>query len=205
MMSGGAAHNFALAELRCGGQFLVFRCHGFMKHVIDASLISACIVLCAASGCSSERLKRDAEIRTQNKLVAEEEASLAVYMTGDMDEARQCLKNSVRHLKASDMLECHTQAALLYNDYIRLFVLESRSGHPGAAQDALTLGRYWRLKSLELPNATNDEDIIYFMSEPPAKFFRYVDTLDAGDTGRKPAYLKSLTNLPLSTALEPTK
>ena len=175
-----------------------------MKHLFDISLISACIILSVGSGCSDDRSKRDAEIRRQNALVAEADAQLASYMTGDVDEARQCLKNSVRHLKASDMLNSHTQAAILYTDYIRLFVLESRSGHPASAKDALMLGQYWRLRGLELPNATNDEDIIYFMSEPPTNFFRYVDNLDAGDTGRKPAYLKSLTNSPPNKSPEPT-
>jgi len=129
-------------------------------------------------------------------MVAEDDAMLAPYMTGDVEEARQCLKNSVQHLKTSGLLNRRAQADFLSIDYIRLFVLESRSGHPAAAQDALMLGQYWRSRSLELPNATNDEEIVYMMSEAPAKFFKYVDALDAGDTGRKPAYLKSLTNLP---------
>jgi hypothetical protein len=173
-----------------------------MKSLINTSFMSGCIIFCVASGCSSDRSKRDAEIRGQNALVAEADAQLAPYMTGDVDEARQSLKNSVRHLKASDMLNSHTQASLLYTDYIRLFVLESRSGHPAAAKDALMLGQYWRLRSLELPSATNDDDIIYFMSEPPTNFFRYVDNLDGDGTGRKPAYLKSLTNSPGPTAVD---
>src|SRR5882672_10760790 len=105
-----------------------------MKYILEISLISACIALCVGSGCSDDRSKRDAEIRRQNALVAEADAQLAPYMTGDVDGARQCLTLSVRHLKASDMLNSHTQAALLYTDYIRLFVLESRSGHPAAAK-----------------------------------------------------------------------
>jgi hypothetical protein len=169
-----------------------------MKQLFDTSLILVCIILCSASGCSDHRSKLDAEIRRQNSLAAEADALLASYMTGDVDEARQCLKNSVRHLKASDMLNSHTQAALLFTDYIRLFVLESRSGNPDAAQDALKLGQYWQLRSLEPPNATNDEEIVYLMSQAPAKYFEYVDALDAGDTGRRPAYLKALTNLPPS-------
>ena len=174
-----------------------------MKYFYVTTFFSTLIILSVTSGCSDERWKRDAETGRQNALVAEEDAFLDPYMTGDVDEARRCLTNSVRHLKASDMLSRHTQATLLYTDYIRLFVLESRSGHPAAAQEDLTLGRYWRLRSLEPPNATNDEEIIYLMSEPTAQFFRYVDALDAGDTGRKPAYLKSLTNLQ-HTSLEPT-
>ncbi len=178
-----------------------------MKH-FALTICSMAIVVIGGTGCSNSHSQSDAKAAELKAFDQEDVKLFTPYMTGDVEQARQSLKQTIQHLKASTVLDPRSQSGGLYVNYMRMYALEERTGHAAAARDALLLARYWRIRNMKLPEATNDADIIYVMSVTPEQILKYVDVLDAGDNGGRPKYLQYLTNSPAktppNTALEPT-
>ena len=151
-------------------------------------------------GCSGHKSNVN-EIMAVSKYLDEEDKLFTTYMTGDVAQARQSLKDRIQHTKdqSQSVLSAHAQSGRLSMEYARLYVLEKRTGNNADAEEALSKSLYWRIRNLEPPYSTNDEDIIYVMSYPPEKVMKGVDKFDAGDNGDKPKYLQYITNSPIAT------
>ena len=118
-----------------------------MKHIELIVYLMAFIAVGCTDGCSTKH-SQTAQTAELKNFDQEEETSIATYMTGDVEHARQSLKQTIQLLKASIVLDAHSQSGRLYADYIRLYALESRTGNVTDSKEALMLAQYWRIRNL---------------------------------------------------------
>jgi hypothetical protein len=177
---------------------------------LPPNLVWACafvLAMCFSFGCSckhSKSVTKQAEIKAFDQ---EEEKLFAPYLTGNVEQARQSLKQTIQHLEESNSLDLHSQSGRLYGEYIRLYALEKRTGHETDAAVALIKARYWWIRNMESRELSkgetiesrklsDDENVKYFISVTPEQIMKWVDNLNAGENGNKPKYLQYITTAP---------
>jgi len=159
-----------------------------MKLSIKLSLAIVVLLAVGSGGCSSEQSKNEAK----KEFIREGDRLFIPYMTGNLEQARQSLNQTINHYEESKFLDAKTQAGFLELDYDRLYVLEKRSGNQDAADIALIKARYWRFRSLELNGVTGSEEATIEALDTPEKRMKRVVNFDAGDGKFSPKYLQDL-------------
>ena len=154
------------------------------------TLLILLAVLSILFGCSANRTQL-AERASQLESFEQEEGNLfAEYMAGNPERARRALEQTISLIESSNTLDLNSQSGLLYANYIRLYVLDERMGDENGTEVALIKAKYWQvihMETLKLP----DSEINQMLSvDTPDQITKWVNTLDAGDDGRKPEYLK---------------
>ena len=157
-----------------------------MRHSI--MLLFAVFVSLAggSGGCSADQSRNEAK----REFIREGDRLFIPYMTGDLEQARQGLKQTISHYEESSVLDSKTRAEFLELDYDRLYVLEKRCGNQNAADIALIKARYWRTRSLELNGVTGAEEVATESLDTPEKRMKRVDDFDKGDGKTGPKYLQ---------------
>lgn len=148
-----------------------------------------------SAGCSSDNTK-EAEVTKTEQFNEEYNRLFAPYMSGDIQQARQGLENTILYIKGSDALDQYAQSGYLYMEYARLYALDKRTGNRAAVADDIIKARYWIIRNLRPPESLDDNIISYVMTDSPEKMINYVEVLDAGDNGDRPKYVRYITNSP---------
>jgi hypothetical protein len=155
------------------------------------------LVVCAVVGCAGGCSTEHSEAVKQLAFVHEGESFFVPYLTGNAEQARQSLKQTIQFFEESNILDPSGQADILTLDYDRLYVLEKRTGNKSGAEVALIKARYWRIRGLELNKLSDDEAVNAMMLDTPEKIVRRVDDFDKGaNNGNEPKYLEYITNSP---------
>jgi hypothetical protein len=109
------------------------------------------VVLAALLSCGCHRRSDDGGIGAERRRVlAEVDGLYDEYVTGDRNRAKQALFDAIEIIEKSSCFEEAARASLLWLQYARLTVLESRVGDKVLADACLLKCRYWQLRSLEL-------------------------------------------------------
>jgi len=145
-------------------------------------------------GCSSKASRLAAREEEINKFKREESQLFNQYLFGDLEQARQSLKQTIQHIEKSNALDEDHRAGGLALMYYRLFVLEKRAGHDADAEIALVKARFWQVKNCELNNLTNDEIVIRITIDAATAEKNVNDFDEGGNNGNKPKYLQYITN-----------
>ena len=145
-------------------------------------------------GCSAKHSKIVPSEDEMKAFYNEEEKLSVPYWTGNVDQARQSLNQTIQLIKQSNGLSFSAQAGFLYIEYARLYVLEKRAGNKADAELALSKAKFWRIRNLNPSEALDDSAIVKIMSDTPELMVKYIDVLDAGDSGNRPKYLQYITN-----------
>ena len=168
---------------------------GFRPHLFWASAFILAVLF--SFGCSAKHSKLDAKQAEMDFFLQEYGKLFAPYLTGNVEQARQSLKQTIQFVEASNVLDLEHQAGDLYLDCYRLYVLEKRTGNEKGAEYALIKARYWRLRCSESKKESDDEIVNDMMSLTPEKIMKGVDDFDEGaNNGNKPNYLQLITNSP---------
>jgi hypothetical protein len=145
-------------------------------------------------GCSSKASRFAAKAAEVKKFDRDESQLFSQYFVGNLEQARQSLKQTIEYIEKSNALDEDRQAGALALMNYRLFVLEKRAGHDVDAEIALVEARFWVVKNCELNRLTNSE-IVDRLRNDTERSEKYVDEFDrGGNDGNKPRYLQYITN-----------
>lgn len=120
---------------------------GSIRSLVAVVLVS--IVLSSVFfGCHTDPVHRQSQ--RQKEVLQETQKLYEKYLTGDVDDARRSLRETIRVFEECDGVTSSFRAANLFVECSRLYVLETLSGNTTAAKAAFVEVRYWKLKEHEL-------------------------------------------------------
>jgi hypothetical protein len=131
--------------------------------------------------------------RQRQQLLKEQDRLYDSYLAADATHARGLLEQKIRLLEGDTTLVRAGWAHDLYLDFARLYVLESKTGNPDAADADLIKARYWLLRGCELegmPTKQVIEEVRRVNGEHLTEMVTHQDGLATGGTG--PSYLRGI-------------
>jgi hypothetical protein len=151
----------------------------------------------ALTGCSTEHSKEDAKLAERRAFIQKGDSLFIPYLTGNVEQARQGLTQTIQLFEDSNVLDPGIQAGFLTLDYDRLYVLEKRTGNISSAVAALINAHYWRFMELKLNNFSDEEAVDMIRLDTSEKIIKRVDDFDKGaNNGNLPKFYQYITNSP---------
>lgn len=142
------------------------------------------------SGCN----QGDHRFSNQRKILQEYEALGNSYLKSDLVPARNSLLKAAKLIEQATILEPDGRAQWLCHTYLRLYVLESRSGDEAAAEAALTKARYWYVVRDELNGKPPLQTMAGIKDLTDERIFQYITDFDRkhSEDGKEAHYLEEL-------------
>jgi len=115
------------------------------------------------------------------------------YLQGDAQQARKSLQDEIGLFENSKAVSFRRQAAALFVECCRLYVLEKRTGNDVASELVLVKARYWNLRRYELSEGLTASALEEFRSCTPDRMVEMIDHADKTFTaGAGPRYVRDL-------------
>jgi hypothetical protein len=159
-----------------------------MNRLVIVSIASFSFLIGGVLGCNP----RDRILAQQKEVIQQSEELSKSYLQGDIHHAKESLLKDAKLLEGATILEPGGRAYLLRLTYLRMCVLQKRTGNEAAADVNLIKAQYW-----SLPENLTEPEMQKVISEIKQlnleRASQYVDEFDRlHNDGKEPAYIGTI-------------
>jgi hypothetical protein len=159
-----------------------------MNRPVIMIIASVWLLIGGVVGCNP----KDRVLAQQKEVIQQSEELSKSYLQGDFRQAQESLLKDAKLLEGATILEPRGRAYLLRLTYLRLCVLEKRTGNEAAADANLIKAQYWSLPG-DLTETEMQKAIPEIKQLNLEHVVQYVDEFDRlHNDGKEPAYIGTI-------------